>query len=181
MHITQRTEKYERWREGKLNNLRAKEYLDKLRPESVLIMGAGQVQPRKGVDLFISVAQEIVRMDNTTPIDFIWLGSGFDPVGDFNLSIWLQDQIERSGLKDRIKILDNTSTYEKLLDRADIFLMTSRLDPLPNVAIDAMYSATPMLCFDKACGLASMLKTVKILEENLVCPYLKPQKWQKRR
>ena len=50
--------------------------------------------------------------------------------------------------------------------------MTSRLDPLPNVAIDAMHAGTPMLCFEKACGLADYLEKDEVLKQNLVSQYL---------
>ena len=30
---------------------------------------------------------------------YAWIGSGYDPHNDFNVSIWLEDQIEKSGLK----------------------------------------------------------------------------------
>ena len=39
--------------------------------------------------------------------------------------------------------------------------MTSRLDPLPNVGIDAMNESTPVHCFDNACGIADILKKIK--------------------
>ena len=50
--------------------------------------------------------------------------------------------------------------------------MTSRLDPLPNVGIDSMLQGTPILCFDKACGIAELLRQDDILREALVIPYL---------
>ena len=45
--------------------------------------------------------------------------------------------------------------------------MTSRLDPLPNVSIDAMYNGKPMICLDKACGLSSKLKTDTYLGKTI--------------
>ena len=49
--------------------------------------------------------------------------------------------------------------------------MTSRLDPLPNVAIDALLKSTPVHCFEKACGIASIYKKNDLLYKNLVAPY----------
>ena len=70
-------------------------------------------------------------------------------------------------------MIEHSSTqYAKLMQRADVFLVTSRLDPLPNVAIDALISEHPVMCFDKACGLASLFKEDKKLRESLLVPYL---------
>ena len=59
------------------------------------------------------------------------------------------DQIVRSGLAKDLKILNKSKDYKRLMNRADTFLMTSRLDPLPNVAIDAMYASKPMSALTK--------------------------------
>ena len=49
---------------------------------------------------------------------------------------------KRSDRKKRFRknvfMIDHSNEYKRLMDRADIFLVTSRLDPLPNVAIDAL-------------------------------------------
>ena len=58
------------------------------------------------------------------------------------------------------------------MKRADIFAMTSRLDPLPNVAIDAMPEKVPVLCFEKATGIAEVLNQENELRNSLVAEYL---------
>ena len=90
---------------------------------------------------------------------------------DFNVSIWLKDQISRSNLVNSFSMIEHSSTqYAKLMQRADVFLVTSRLDPLPNVAIDALISGTPVMCFDKACGLANLFKEDKNSENLCAIP-----------
>jgi hypothetical protein len=49
--------------------------------------------------------------------------------------------------------------------------LSSRLDPLPNVAIDAMTAGVPVICFEKATGLTEYLNTDPELIE-LTVPYL---------
>lgn len=147
-------------------------FLENLDSNSILILAAGAIQPRKGVDLFISVADELRKNCKNMPLQFAWIGSGYDPLHDFNVSLWLEDQIHRSGLKGELRILDHSSAYNRLINRADIFLVTSRLDPLPNVAIDAMLAGKPMLCFEKACGMANLLIEDPILGNALVASYL---------
>ena len=47
-----------------------------------------------------------------------------------------------------------------------------KLDPLPNVAVDAMLEAKPVFCFENATGLESLFKTDSLLKTNLIVPYL---------
>ena len=150
----------------------ASNYLDELDKNDILIVGAGEFQPRKGIDLFVAVASQIKQKKYSANIKFAWMGGGYNPIDDFNVSIWIKDQIMRSGLSKDLKILNKSKDYTRLINRADIFLMTSRLDPLPNVAIDAMCASKPMFCFDKACGIANLLKNDKKLGDSLVVEYL---------
>ena len=149
----------------------AENYIKNLKNETILILGAGQIQPRKGVDLFISVASHILKNNKEHKIEFIWIGDGYDPINDFNISLWLKDQIKRSGLKDKMQIFGSTDNYSDFIKRANIFLVTSRLDPLPNVAIDAIYAKTPTYCFQDACGLADLYRSETLLGGSLIADY----------
>lgn len=147
-------------------------FLAQLPADTLLVLGAGFLQPRKGVDLFIAVAQQIRLQAPDLPVQFAWIGSGYKPDSDFIVSVWLKDQIERSELTDRLTMLEESSAYKNLIDRSDLFVVSSRLDPLPNVAIDAMLSGTPVLCFSKACGIADLLEEQPNLYNSCVAPYL---------
>jgi hypothetical protein len=150
----------------------ASTFLAGLDPDAVLIIGAGVVQPRKGVDLFIAVADQLRSHCPGVPLQFAWIGSDYAPLYDFSVSLWLEDQIQRSGLAGQLHMLDHSPAYGALLERANLFLMTSRLDPLPNVAIDALLAGKPVLCFEKACGIANLLHSDPELGPAWVAPYL---------
>ncbi|MFQ2767582.1 rhamnan synthesis F family protein [Aeromonas caviae] len=122
-----------------------------------IVMGMGTVQQRKGVDLFIQCASKILSEKSSRIVHFIWIGHGYNPDYDVNYSVYLADQIERSGLKNHIRFIDETSEIDFAYREADILLLTSRLDPLPNVAIDALSEGLPVLCFNKASGIADIL------------------------
>jgi hypothetical protein len=153
-------------------NDRASLFLSGLTPDTILILGAGAVQPRKGVDLFISVADQMRAHCPDLRLKFAWIGSGYDPINDFSVGLWLSDQIDRSGLENQLYMFDQSPAYDSLLERADIFLLSSRLDPLPNVAIDALLEGKPVLCFDRACGIADLLLSDEKLGDSCVAPYL---------
>ena len=149
----------------------AAHFLSKLSEQTLLVLGAGAVQPRKGVDLFVAVADQIHRQAPELDVQFAWIGSGYEPDHDFRVSVWLKDQIERSGLSGQLTMLDESSAYSALIARSNLFVVSSRLDPLPNVAIDAMLTGTTVLCFAEACGIANLLEQHPLLHSAGVAPY----------
>ena len=146
-------------------------FLRRLPPQTLLVLGAGAVQPRKGVDLFVAIAALIKKQAPDLDVRFAWIGSGYDPEHDLSVSIWLQDQILRSGLEQELIMLDESPAYRDVIQRSDLFIVSSRLDPLPNVAIDAMQASKPVLCFDQACGIAGLLGEQPFLHEACVASY----------
>lgn len=139
--------------------------------DALVVLGAGFVQLRKGVDLFLECAARVQRLAGPRTVRFVWIGSGYDPNHDVSYSVYLHDQIHRAGLVDHVAFLGETSAIEAAYDEADILLLSSRLDPLPNVAIDAMSVGVPVVCFDKTTGIADFLHSSG-LAETCVAAYL---------
>lgn len=136
-----------------------------------IVIGAGYVQIRKGVDLFIDTAMRVLNDPAGKNAIFVWIGAGYDPEKDFAYSVYLQDQLRRAGLTERVLIIPETPEIEAVYSLADALVLTSRLDPLPNVAIDAMCAGLPVLCFDRTTGIAESL-TDAGLQDACVSGYL---------
>ena len=139
--------------------------------DGLVVLGLGAVQLRKGVDLFLDCASRILRNAPDLPIRFVWIGKGYDAKNDTQYSVYLADQIQRAGLVQRVEFLDEMPDLHGVYAAADILLLSSRLDPLPNVAIDALAEGLPVLCFDEATGIADILRE-NGLAEHCVAPYL---------
>ncbi len=92
-------------------------------------------------------------------VRFAWIGAGYAPERDFAYSVYLRDQLRRAAIEDRVTLLPETSEIEFAYELSDALLLPSRLDPLPNVAIDALCQGLPVLCFDMASGIADLLRT----------------------
>jgi glycosyltransferase involved in cell wall biosynthesis len=146
-----------------------------LRPEAgnrkFLVIGLGSVELRKGVDLFIECATIVKNQPGGDRFQFVWIGNGFDPEREVAYSAYLADQMKRAGLGPQMKILRATSEIELAYQSADLLLLSSRLDPLPNVAIDALMLGLPVLCFEKTTGIADFLSE-NGLGEPCVAQYL---------
>jgi hypothetical protein len=110
---------------------------------------------RKGVDLFIAAAAAVKQMPLDRKVRFAWVGThySFDqPYFDA-----LMQQLDESGLNDDVEWLGELDDLDPVYDRADIFFLSSRLDPLPNVAIDSALRGLPVVCFDQTGGIAELL------------------------
>ncbi|PWR02521.1 hypothetical protein DKT77_11385 [Meridianimarinicoccus roseus] len=125
--------------------------------KSFVVMGAGTVEYRKGTDLFIETAARLVSCSGMDHVRFVWFGGGYDPDTDLRYSAFLRDQISRSGLEARISLVPATGAIDVAYGLADALLLSSRLDPLPNVAIDAMCTGTPVFSFAEASGISDIL------------------------
>src|SRR5271166_3977500 len=131
----------------------------RLRPEGAsrkfLVIGVGSIDLRKGVDLFVDCATIIKDQPGGEKFQFVWIGT--DPYGESAYSFFVSDQIRRAGLESQMKILRATSQIEAAYRAADLLIVSSRLDPLPNVATDALTLGLPVLCFEKTTGIADFL------------------------
>jgi glycosyltransferase involved in cell wall biosynthesis len=139
--------------------------------DSQLVIGGGTVQYRKGVDLFIEVARQVRAKRGLEDTVFAWIGDGYDPLHDFNYSVYLRDQIARSDLTRNLRVIQASASYQYALDRCSVFCLSSRLDPLPNVALDAMKSGRPIAFFEEASGLSELVGGMEVLSKG-AAPYL---------
>ncbi|MCX6960268.1 MAG: methyltransferase domain-containing protein [Verrucomicrobia bacterium] len=127
-------------------------------PENlVVVIGLGTVQLRKGVDLFLECAHKVSKLKSKVPIRFVWIGHGYNVKLDGDYSVYLHDQIKRSGIEQMCAITHETDQLDHVYETADILFLSSRLDPLPLVSQDMMAHGKPVLCFEKATGLAEFL------------------------
>lgn len=135
----------------------------------LVVMGCGWVQIRKGVEYFIHAAQ-VCKQTSQAPIRFIWIGGGFNPSGDLHYSAWLQSQVKNSGLEEDLFFFDETKDLSPFFELADVFFLSSRLDPFPNVAIDSVKANVPIVAFDRATGFTDFIENHPTA--GVVVPYL---------
>ncbi|GIG39625.1 rhamnan synthesis F family protein [Cellulomonas phragmiteti] len=136
---------------------------------TVLVVGAGTISPRKGVEFFLQTADQVRRSAGEKDVRFAWIGDRIPSLGWYVDE--LHEQVRRSGADEVVTFLAPTSDLTPLYERADLFFLSSRLDPLPNVTIDAALSGTPIVAFDGASGFAEWLGKDELLRD-LVVPHL---------
>jgi glycosyltransferase involved in cell wall biosynthesis len=136
---------------------------------SLLVVGIGTITMRKGVEFFIAAASSVQRQHPTRQIRFLWIGDAYWFDEAYLES--LQQQVKRSGVGLSFAFAGEFDDLSSVYKRADLFFLSSRLDPLPNVTIDAAMHGIPVICFDQASGCAEILNTSPATQE-LVVPYM---------
>ena len=119
-----------------------------------LIMACGSGMPfRKGADLFIQAA-ELLRRQGRTDFHFYWIGEFNDNESDPKHGNWAahRKKILEDGLGDSFTFLGYKSNLNDYLQLADVFLLPSREDPFPLVAVEAAKCGVPIVCFAEAGG-----------------------------
>ena len=114
-------------------------------PENAFLVGGmGTVDLRKGVDIFLQVANQLKDIRD---IYFLWVG-GQNTEIDYKIF-----QIDKDRL-DLKNVIFQTSINNPLdfMDAFDVFFVSSREDPYPLVVLEAAVLAKPIICFDKAGG-----------------------------
>ena len=144
-------------------------FLGSLDDETVLVIGAGTVSPRKGVEFFVQSADHLRRERPGVRVVFAWIGHRIPSLQWYVDE--LHEQVRRSGVGESVVFLHPVSDLEPLYSRADLFFLSSRLDPLPNVTIDAALAGIPVVAFEGASGFADWLRGDDELVE-LVVPHL---------
>ncbi|TVQ39423.1 MAG: glycosyltransferase [Geminicoccaceae bacterium] len=137
--------------------------------EAFLVIGLGSVIFRKGVDLFVAAATRVRSIAPDQPIHFLWVGHSSVHAADYRAQI--DEQILRAGLADDVTLLDEVRDLEPIYGRAGALFLASRLDPLPNICIDAAVRGLPVVGFAAASGMAELL-AADARTADLVVPHL---------
>lgn len=124
---------------------------------SKIIMGSGTADYRKGIDLFLLAAHQLLLLEKDEQYHFIWTGPIINP----ELKAWFEWQLEINNKKDRFHNLDfikDKQEYQNLVTCSDIFWLTSREDPFPSVMIEALEFNTPVIAFKNSGGANTLLQ-----------------------
>ena len=135
-----------------------------------IVIGLGNLDHRKGMDLFVATATTLMHRQPSRNFRFVWVGDSRHFVGS-RVGVALEEQIARSGLGERLVFMPPVDDLSSVYEHADALFLSSRLDPLPNVAIEAALNGIPVVCFRSGTGLAEFLETDPDTA-RLVVPYM---------
>ncbi|WP_425616578.1 glycosyltransferase family 4 protein [Anatilimnocola sp. NA78] len=107
-----------------------------LDPSRKIVLAVGRLSPEKGFDVLIRAFASLSQQQH--PSDLVIAGEGDDRTR-------LTALIEELGVGDRVKLLGFRSDTTSLYEAADIFVLSSYREGLPNVVLEAMAMETPVI------------------------------------
>lgn len=129
-----------------------------------LIASCGNAEWRKGLDIFIQVANQLKNIRSENDFHFVWIGIKHE--GDLYEKAMYD--IEKMGLQTTVSLIEPTDQAVELITTSDVFLVSSREDPFPLVMLEAALAKKPILGFDKTGGCGEFVET----DAGFVAPYL---------
>ena len=127
------------------NVMKKSKELDVALPEKFNLLAVGKLNPQKGFDMLLNI---VSKLDDSYHLTI--LGEGKDKQE-------LESQIATLGLEDRVSMVgfcDNPYTY---MGKADLFVLSSRFEGLPNVVLEANSCGLPVVAFDSAGGTGEII------------------------
>jgi len=126
-----------------------------------LVLGVGYADLRKGFDLFLH-AWSLVQQ-KCSNVHFCWAG-GIDP----GLLEWLGIEIKRAEATGRFHLSGFRSDMQVLYSASSVYALTSREDPFPTAALEALSVGVPVVAFEDSGGIPGFLARERI---GAVVPY----------
>ena len=130
--------------------------------DAIIVGGCGNAEWRKGVDLFLLVARQVLHAHPETR--FIWVGIPAEGEETRRLHY----DLDRMNMADRVHLLPPGGNYLDYVACFDLFTLTSREDPYPLVILEAGLNRNPVLCFDGSGGSPDFVGT----DTGCLVPYL---------
>jgi len=121
--------------------------------EAKLALALGRLHPNKGFDILISAMAKL-------PSFHLWLAGEGDERGV------LQALAQKLGVSERVHFLGWRQDVPQLLKAADMFVCSSRHEPLGNVVIEAWAAGVPVV----AAASAGPKELIKDFESGLLVP-----------
>lgn len=133
-----------------------------------VVAGCGNAEWRKGLDIFIQVANAVYQQAVSRDIRFVWIGVKHE--GDlYEKTVY---DLKKMGLYEAVLLLEPTPQAVEIIGSSDVFLLPSREDPFPLVMLEAALAAKPILGFDKTGGCGEFVEA----DAGAVIPYLNVSK-----
>lgn len=102
--------------------------------DEILVVGVGRLAPQKNFSLFLDV---IARVTRDAPVRAVIVG---DDMGELAS---LRERVERHRLGEVVRFLGRVADAREVICAADVFLLTSDHEGMPNVILEAMAAGIP--------------------------------------
>ncbi len=121
---------------------------------SYMVLGAGFADLRKGFDLFLQMAAKLLRQRDD--LHFTWTGDVQPQVKSY-LAAELR-AVQQTG---RFHLIPFTGNMAGYVSAADVYALTSREDPYPTSALEALSTGLPVIAFAGSGGIPELIEALQ--------------------
>ena len=123
--------------------------------DAKIVLGCGNIEERKGVDMFFETALKYCDLGETcSNTYFVWIG-GIVPAQSSTRDWGLALLNKLKALKStKFFIIAGVTKVDRYYQACDLFYLSSRKDPFPGVVLEAMACKKPILAFAGATDVA---------------------------
>ncbi len=132
-------------------------------PLSLVVLAAGRLSPEKGFDVLLEAAPAVLQQSPNAL--FILFGEGGERAK-------LEARVAELGLRDKFLMPGLTAELDRYLPLADVVVLPSLTEGLPNVALEASAAGVPIV----ATAVGGTPEVVQHEETGLLVPSGQPQK-----
>lgn len=115
-----------------------------------VILGCGNIEWRKGPDLFIEVAKRVRRLIDA-PVCFCWMGREFPEEKNSELLLAADDP------ENPVLFIGERKNYKDYFFACDVFLLTAREGYASLAAMEAYECGSPVICFNGVANMAAFI------------------------
>ncbi|MFH1876782.1 MAG: glycosyltransferase family 4 protein [Candidatus Omnitrophota bacterium] len=142
--------------------------------ESFIVCAAGDIDWRKGSDLFIQLARTVHTRQPNIPVYFIWIGGTTE--GCYFKQLY--HDIEAYDLERFVHFIEQVPNPVDYFAASDIITVVSREEPFSLVALEAASVGKPIVCFstigaaeafvDDTCGRLAPYMDIEAMAEHVM-------------
>ena len=140
-----------------------------LKKNKFLVFGCGVGMVfRKGADLFIEAARSM-RKKGIDDFHFYWVGDFNKRESDSRYGVWADyiHALKKEGLDNYVTFLGLKDKPREYMQAGDVFLLSSREEPVGLVGLEAAECGLPVICFADAGGMPDFVSD----DAGFIVPY----------
>jgi glycosyltransferase involved in cell wall biosynthesis len=121
--------------------------------DAPIVLSVGYADRRKGVDIFVKAALEILKCN--PDVRFVWIGHW-----ESEIRAEVDELIQSSGQEEAFRLIGYEPETAIFHAGADAYALPSREDPFPNVVLESFDAGIPVIAFEGTGGGAQLVEQV---------------------
>lgn len=122
--------------------------------KTFIIGSGGTPEWRKGADLMVPLAQKLMVQYPDLDFKIAWLGAD----DENNYGKMIRFDAQKCGVSDKLLFIPPSNNPLDAIKQFDVFVVFSREDPFPLIALEAAFLSKPLIAFENSGGIPELVE-----------------------